>query len=189
MARVIKGVGRTIPGVVVEASERAQSIVEEATTRAEAIVGQANKQANLITDEAKRQGAQSGRAQAAALLQQAHQAKADALSEAENTVVSIAISAAKRVVGDIAEQNPGRIKDVVAELLKRAERASRLTVLVNPQDLPLLSGMQTDGQPFNAEGDDRLKRGECIVSTNLGDLDARFDVQLDALERALRGGP
>jgi flagellar biosynthesis/type III secretory pathway protein FliH len=39
------------------------------------------------------------------------------------------------------------------------------------------------------EADERIARGGCVVESELGSVDARLAVQLDAIERALRGEP
>ena len=188
MARVIRSQGKLIAGEVVDASLRAKDIVEQAQQEADSLLAEARTQAEKIETEAKKLGEAKGHATAAATLAMAADAQANAIKGAENTIVSLAIVAAKRIVGEMAEQNPGHIREVVSGLLKRTERATRITVTVHPKDAPLLKKLATDGIEFNTETDKALARGECFVQTDLGDLDARFDVQLDTLKRALLDG-
>ena len=185
MARVIRGTGKIIPAAVVDASTRAREIVAAAKVEAKQLLAAAESEANRLETDTKIAAEAEGKAKAAATLQMAAQQQASMLKGAQDTVVSLAIVAAKRVAGDIAKERPERIREVVTELLKRAERASRITVRVHPNDRATIEAVAAEGIEMNVEADDKLQQGECIVETDLGDLDARFDVQLDALERAL----
>ncbi|MCA9611529.1 MAG: hypothetical protein KC586_02105, partial [Myxococcales bacterium] len=65
-----------------------------------------------------------------------------------------------------------------------AKRATRLVLVVHPEDrasiadLPELVGARL-------EEDESLERGDCVARTDLGTLDGRLVVRLDALRRAL----
>ena len=95
------------------------------------------------------------------------------------------MKAAEKLVRDAIRAEPKRVQITAVELLERATRASQVVVRVHPLDVPLIEELKAQGQTFGISSDESLERGECVVESNLGELDARFSVQLAALEKAL----
>ncbi len=195
MSRVIRGGGGprgVVPREVYDAREEARRIVEDARAQAEAIVEAAEQDAERIRREARDAGRGDGRAEAAALLAEAAGLRDRSLREAERETARVAIAAARRIVGEELAIAPERIVAIVGETLGRARRAGEVTVVVHPDDARTLRSMhdrvvERAGRPlrFGIREDDSLTRGGCIVQTELGELDARIEVQLEALARAL----
>ncbi len=184
MSRIVRAGPKVLPFVVLEAKEQAEAIVATARAEAERLVAEARLEAERTRDASRREAAQAGRAEAASLLVQAHALMDRTRVQAEDDLRRLAVAAAERLVHAELEAHPERVRDVVRGVLERAKRATRLVVVVHPDDRVLLGGLP---ELANAriEGDPSLGRGDCVVRTDLGTFDGRLVVQLDALRRVL----
>ena len=194
MSRVIRGGGgggddrRVVPGEVFDAQGEAQRIVAEAREQAEGIVAEARERADTLRSEAAREGREAGRAEAAEQLARAAALRDQALEQAEAQIVQLALAAAKRIVGKEIALEPERVRGIVRDVVGRARRAGRLTARVHPDDVQAVRALESEhDHPLAVEPDDAIARGGCIVDTDVGRIDARIEVQLEALERALLG--
>ena len=196
MSRVIRGGGQgprgVVPREVYDATEEAKRIVDDARTEAKRIVDEAEQAAEAIRRRAHEEGHAEGRAEAAALLARAAALRDRASADAEKDTATVALAAAERIVGEELAIHPERIAAIVGEALARARRANEVVVTVCPEDAPTLRAMQREvaahaGQParFSVREDAAITRGGCVVRTELGEIDARVEVQLEALARAL----
>lgn len=184
MSRVIRGgKAKVVAAEVVEAKESAAEILEQARAKAAAIVEAAQAEADTLRERARVEGAEAGRAEAAALLAQTHARRQALLEEAEAALGTLAAQAARKVVRAELALAPERVADIARDLLDRVRRAREIRVRVAAADAervrPLL--------PAHAhlEVSDALQPGDVVLETEVGELDARIDVQLAALERAL----
>ncbi len=195
MARIIRA-DRTgpaiLPAEVCDAREEAARIVERARSEARALREQAEQQAESIRERAREQGRRQGRAEAAALVARAAAARDRALAEAEKQMVEIALAAARRIVGEQLRVHPESIVSVVAPLLERARLARRIRIRVSPPDeealRQALSALQEHAGLQCApsiEPDESIEQGGCVLETDVGLFDARIEVQIEALGRAL----
>jgi type III secretion system HrpE/YscL family protein len=197
MSRIIRGGGGggprgVVPREVYDATEEAKRIVDEAQARATELVGAARDEAASIREDAARAGRDESRAQAAALLAEASAIRDRALRAAERETAEVAIAVARRILGEEIALAPERVTALVGEVLARARRANDVTVTLHPDDAATLRSVQDTlleraGRParFTIVEDPSLTRGGCIVRTELGQLDARIEVQLEALASAL----
>lgn len=195
MSRVIRGGGGprgVVPREVYDAQEEARRIADEAQAHAEEIVRAAEQEATRIRDEARDAGRREARAELAALLLEAAALRDGALAEAERETAKLAIAVARRIVAEELVVAPERIVAIVGEVLGRARRAAAVTVAVHPEDAATLRALHSQlveraGRPAKLaiHEDPSITRGGCLVQTDLGELDARIEVQLDALARAL----
>ena len=195
MARVIRGGAtrsRVVPAEVFDARAQGSRIVAEARTEAATLVAAARAEAERLVADARKAGREEGIARAAALLAEAGGIRDHALAEAEREAVTLALAAAKRIVGEEIALAPERIADIVGEVLSRARRAQRVVVRVHPDDARTLESLRdrvaaraAGTASFAIEADASITRGGCVVATDVGELDARLEVKLDALARAL----
>ena len=196
MARIIRArrSGPAIlPAEVYDARERADEIAERARAEARALRERAEREAEAIRERAREQGRQQGRAEAAALVTRAVAARDRALAEAEAQIVEIALAAARRIVGEQLLLRPESIVSVVAPLLERARLAHRVRIRISPLDEPALrqalSALQERaGQraALSIEPDESIERGGCVLEADVGLFDARIEVQIESLAKALR---
>jgi type III secretion system HrpE/YscL family protein len=184
MARVIRadqGGPKIVPAAVVDATDRARAIVEQAQARAAALLARA------VED-----GRAQGHAESAARLLALAQERDRMLAALEPQAVEIAMLAAKRVIGQELSLRPELVVGIVAPLLARVRRARQVTVRVHPDDRAALKACLSAlcagaelAAGLQVETDPALCRGDCVVVSDIGTLDARIETQLSALARAL----
>jgi flagellar assembly protein FliH len=114
----------------------------------------------------------------------AEQARADA--------IEIAFQIAQKIVDTELRQSPEPLFALVRSALKQAGEARRLQVRVHPQDGELLrasTALLEKAAPAVAKleivDDSSLERGDCLVETDLGEIDGRLSTRFAELRRAL----
>lgn len=177
-----------VPAEVYDAREEAERIVREAREEAETLRANAVRDAAAEKSEAQQRGRAEGRAEAASILIESANARDRVLREAERDTKTLALAIAKRVIGEDIQLAPQRIEQIVTELLQRARRARQIVVRVHPDDAATLTGA-TLAPSVRVVIDESLTRGGCVVHSELGELDARVEVQLAAIAHALGCAP
>jgi len=184
MARVIRA-DRTgpqiVPAAVVDAHAQARAIVQRAEAAAER-----QRQAALALARAQAQ------AELAAEWLRLAQQRDRQLAAIEPQVIELSLLASKRIIGEQLALAPRAIADLVAPLLARVRRARQVTLRVHPLDRPALEPALAAlceraelAASVQLELDPELERGDCVVISDIGVLDARIETQLQALSRAL----
>jgi len=189
VGRVVKGGGRVIPGMVLDA--RAE---------AEALRAAARSEAAALRDAARREGLAAGRAEAAVEVAStliAARAEAERLiGGARPAVLAIAAKMAERIVGRAVALDPTVMAEIAAQALDACRgRGGAIRLRVHPEDLAALEGSRAalearlpEGGRLELAADDMVPRAGCVVETEVGRVDARIETQLAALERALGDG-
>lgn len=177
-------------GRLIRAGEprRARVPAEVADARSEAarIVGAARAEADRVRAEAAARGRREAEVEAAARLLQAAAAAERLRAHAEGELPRLAVAVARRLIGDALEDDPSRVRAVVAQALERARRARRIEIHAHPDDVPHLRSVASGSETTVAVvPDPSVGRGGCVLHTDVGEVDARIEVQLAALEQAL----
>lgn len=184
MSRVIRSdrAGEAlIPAAVADARERASALLaqteREIAQRAESALAAARAQA---------------RAELAAELLALAEARDRMLAAESAQLAQLGLALARRIVGEELALRPERVRDLCAELLARVRRARQVSLRVHPDDRALLetqlAALRASAELAGAlhiESDPALARGDCVVVSDVGVLDARIDTRLEALGRAL----
>ncbi len=174
MARVIRGGGgRVLPAALGEARDEAARILEAAREEARAMQEQ-------LRAELAAEAREAARAELAAGYAELGRARREALEGVEAAIGELAVAVAERIVFEALEAEPERVRTLVREATDRVRRATRVRVRVSPLDAAQL--LELDAEVVE---DDSITRGGCVVETELGDVDARLEVRLEALARAL----
>lgn len=185
---------RRIPRALIDARVHAASIVAEANEQARAIVEEAHRQAEEIRERARREGEQAGQAEASAWLVREAARRAAESEKDVAMIADLALEVARTILGREAATGSEVVRDVARRALLRVRRARRIVLRVHPEDVEaaragcrqwLPAGMEPE--VLDVEADPRVDRGGVIVESEIGRLDARLDVQLRALARALGG--
>jgi flagellar biosynthesis/type III secretory pathway protein FliH len=175
-----------VPRATREATRRAASILEDATARAEELLAEARREAERLASEARARAELDGRAAVASLVAIAATHRDRALEDAEHEVVTLAVAVARRVIDDAVTRDPELIVELARQAIERARGASRLTVLVSAGDAAALEAFASAHRlAISVEVDGALGRGDCVVQTDIGTIDARLATKLDAFEAAL----
>ncbi|HEX7481394.1 MAG TPA: FliH/SctL family protein [Polyangiales bacterium] len=187
MARVIRALRRPGPSVL-------PAELWDARQQAHRLLEQAREQAQQLRERAAARGLAQGHAQAAASLLEAARLRELLLRDAEAHTTRASLKVAAHLMRDALHAQPERIAALVSPLLERVRRAKLIVLHVHPLDVPALTravaplcerlqlpaAVQIQPQP-------ELQRGDCVLVSNIGELDARIETQLAELERALHG--
>lgn len=154
-------------------------------------------------EEAFAHGRQEGLSQAEARLESTLQALAQALEDVSRLRESLAQSGTRdmlRLVMAVAEQvvrsrieaDQTVILKVIENALQASVRADNYRIRINPADLevvtqqkPLFLASVSGLKNLSIETDPGISPGGCRVDSELGDVDATIDSQLDAIRQAL----
>jgi flagellar biosynthesis/type III secretory pathway protein FliH len=132
-------------------------------------------------EEGRALGISEGKAEAGALLLRAQADVSLQRQQANELAAQLAIELASAVLGELARQPSAAA--FVAERAWRASGASTATLRVHPADVQEVS--EAMGAACVIVADASLKRGDCIVETSWGKLDARIETQLVKFAEAL----
>jgi type III secretion protein L len=167
----------------------------------DAYVRAAREHAAEIEAEAKRayeaekaRGYADGRAEAAAEeaagMLESISRKISFFENVELQMAELVVQATEKVLGEIDDQT--LVRRVVHHALKVMRNQKQVTIRVAPEHVDVLQQQLNDiladypGVTFvDVAADARLRRGGCILESELGVVDASVEIQLDALRRAL----
>ena len=197
-ARVLRGAAaetaRLVSGARFEALADAASIRGTAQAEAESLLHRARADAERLRAEAQAEGRERGLAAVTELLVGARTVAARARREATVELRQLAVQIAAKLLGRTLSLDPAAVVDLTAQALTHAGEPKALRIRCHPDDLALLES----GRPrlvdrcrsagvLRIEADAHVPRGGCILDSELGQVDARLAVQLEAIDRALRG--
>ena len=150
--------------------------------------------------EGEKAGIETGMKKVAPVLKDFEQAKEELekvrgqiYSRVERETVELALAIAKKIVFHEVKTDREVILRVVREALKRTNEASSVKIRINSADFNILKNNEN---MFSAEmnslenlhliKDDRINDGGCMIETEMGEIDARIETQLRAVEDEFR---
>ncbi len=167
----------------------------------ERIIALATAEGERIRAEARLAGHAEGRAQGhhdgLAETTAAAQAMGEALLElqqlrdetaeaVERDAVELALALAAKIIAGALEAEPERVVDVVRGALRRIADRRQVVVLVDPDDLDVVSAAVNDLraqvggiETCDVQADRRVGRGGAVVRTVEGEIDATVKTQLE----------
>ena len=121
----------------------------------------------------------------AASLESVEQLKAQMISELEQDAVEMALRLAEQILAGVIAVEPERVLDVGRNALRHLTERRRVTLVVNPEDLELVSECVDQLQSelggiehLGVQSDRRIGRGGAIARTDSGEIDSGLDAQL-----------
>ena len=161
------------------------------------VLAEARAEADALREAARAEGFAAGHADAMASLEPALVAlggvveavraeQAEAAEALERRAVELGLALASKIIAGAIEVEPERVVDAVQGALRGIVERERITILVNPDDMEIVSGA-IEGVRASlggiehcvVEAERRVARGGCIVRTPVGDVDARIDTKLE----------
>ena len=104
----------------------------------------------------------------------------------ERRAVELGLALASKILAGTLAVEPERVVDAVQGALRGIVERERITVLVNPEDMEIVSeaieGVKASLGGIEhcvVEAERRVARGGCIVRTPVGDVDARVETKLE----------
>jgi flagellar biosynthesis/type III secretory pathway protein FliH len=203
MARILKsdaalatgpraGAARRLSAEVCEASLGAREILRRAEAEAARIRARAEADRHDALALAAEAGRQEGLARAAALLARAAAERDRLLASAERELVRLAVAVAEKVLARSVAADGEAVVAIAARVLDAARSRRQVSLRVNPEDAAALrrgerqlAGGLPRARSLEIREDPGVSRGGVVVETEGGTIDARLEVQLEALARAL----
>lgn len=187
MARVLKGGRNDGKAVAIDPHPF------DAKAEAERILETARHDAERLRTQAIAEGRERGLAAVTELLTAARAASARSQKSGEQDLRLLAVRIAERILERELQLSPETVVDIAAAALSQAGAPHDVLLRIHPDDLkalergrPRLLQRCAHAEVVHLRADASVTRGGCIVETELGTVDARLPLQLDAIERALR---
>lgn len=185
------GTQKIIKNQIVAARAEAARILEEAEQTAAEIRSQALEEAENLRAEAYREGAENSLSEFEQSLIEAREVRERVWRETEKDLLRLAVRLAEKIVGREIKKDSKAIVDIVTVALQNARQQEKLTIRINPADLPEI---EKETEKFSSSGrarfvdfvaDPRVAAGGCLIESEVGTIDARLETQFRVLERAL----
>lgn len=117
----------------------------------------------------------------------------DTQQNIENEIVELALAIASKVVCREIKLDREVVACVAREALAKVEAPGRIKIKLNSSDLQFIDKTKNQlsdlvGNIDNVilEAEDRIQRGGCVIETDLGEIDARIEKQLQVVEESFR---
>jgi type III secretion protein L len=182
---------KVLKNQIVFAREEAARILEEAEEFAAEIRREAREDAENLCAEAYRDGVEKAVAEFEQNLLDVREIRERVWRETEQDLLRLAVRLTEKILGREIKSDKTAVADVVATALQNARQQEKLTVRVNPADLPTVEkeveNLARTGrvQFMDFIADPRVSEGGCLIESEVGTIDARLETQLRVLERAL----
>jgi type III secretion system HrpE/YscL family protein len=182
-----EGKTRIRRAVELQADEQAAAIIAAAGQEAKMLLQQAKIEAETVRREAE----QIGAAQAAAQLVRLQERLEQEARRMEEDATMLAVRIAEKIIGQQLTLHPETICSVVAQCLKTAHGGRHLTIIIHPDDEPLVQkavprlATGLSGVSLEVKSDQQMARGDCIVQSEFGQVDGRIATQLQTMLEAL----
>lgn len=188
---VQSGNRKVLKNQIVSAQAEAARILEEAEEFAAEIRREAREDAEILRAEAYRDGVEKAVAEFEQNLLDVREIRERVWRETEQDLLRLSIRLTEKILGRELKADKKTVADVVATALQNARQQEKLTIRVNPKDLPTvekeIENLARTGrtQFLDFIADPRVSEGGCLIESEVGTIDARLETQLRVLERAL----
>lgn len=182
---------KVLKNQIISAKDEAAQIVEDAENFAAEIRRQAQIDSENLRAEAYRSGTDKAVTEFEQTLLDVREIRERVWRETEQDLLRLAIRLTEKILGREIKSDKLAVADIVATALQNARQQEKLTVRVNPSDLPVvekeLENLTRTGrtQYMDFIADPRVSEGGCLIESEVGTIDARLETQLRVLERAL----
>lgn len=182
---------KVLKNQIISAKDEAAQILEEAENFAAEIRRQAEIDSENLRAEAYRSGTDKAVTEFEQTLLDVREIRERVWRETEQDLLRLAIRLTEKILGREIKSDKTAVADIVATALQNARQQEKLTIRVNPSDLPTI---EDEMKNFSRNGrtqymdfiaDPRVSEGGCLIESEVGTIDARLETQLRVLERAL----
>lgn len=182
---------KVLKNQIIFAREEAARILEEAEEFAAEIRLEAKEDAENLRAEAYRSGVEKAVTEFEQNLLEIREIRERVWRETEQDLLRLSIRLTEKILGRELKSDKKAVADIVAAALQNARQQEKLTVRVNPADLPVvekeIENLTRTGRVrfMDFVADPRVSEGGCLIESEVGTIDARLETQLRVLERAL----
>ena len=186
--------------------EKIDFIIEEAKRKAQEILEEAEREKESIKDKARKEGWEEGKRigreevqkewrEKVVLweqeLQEIYSYREEMVEKMKEPLLELSFIIARKIIEREAERVPF-IEAMVEKALKKLSNRERVILRVSKEEYSLVREIREelmkriDGIDYlEIQEDSRLKRGESLVETTFGSIDARVDTQLENIKEEL----
>jgi flagellar biosynthesis/type III secretory pathway protein FliH len=173
-----------------DASLEAERILHKAGRSAKAIINKARDKVRVARHRGFEEGKKVGYQEIAKHVAQTAYWHEKAFDRFIPHIVDLASALAHRILRKELELDPQSVETICREIIRENCPGDRLTLVVHPDDLDLLSNTNTDlgSEPWTTiefEASKKLERGDCIIHSESGRVDGRLKVQIEELKKIL----
>ncbi|HAS51189.1 MAG TPA: HrpE/YscL family type III secretion apparatus protein [Gammaproteobacteria bacterium] len=169
----------------------ARQMLADAQQQAQALLTGASQEYERQKQRGYADGMNEAKMDMAEQMMETAERTVDYFAQVEEKVAALVMTALRKVLGEFDDVD--LTLRVVRNALQVVRSQPHVTIRVTPAQEPalrqrlneLLAGYNSVGM-VEIVGDPRLGPGGCILETEIGVVDASIDVQLQALERALK---
>ena len=176
----------------VDARKRAHQIVVEAEATAQRIIDEATEHADATRQRGWEEGREAGFEEHTRAISKALLGVERLAASLEPKYIGLVRSCVEEIIGKELATRDEVIVGVVRAALEDARQQREILIRVNPADLEALRRNErrlleilARANTLELREDAAIRRGGCVVATELGTIDASLERQLDALEAAL----
>lgn len=184
---------------VLDAKDKAQVILDDAASEA-ARLNEAAKsvlaQVNAEMEKAKKEGYAKGHEEGAASVVEyavaLNNIKEKFYAGAEPEMIKLVMTISEKVIGKIVHEHSAAIKSIIRQAIE-SSLGEKITVRLNPEDYKTVMADEMElkdifdrTKRIAFKEDESIKKGGCVVETEVGTIDARLDTQLKAIKKALQ---
>jgi type III secretion protein L len=182
---------KVIKNQIISAQAEAARMLLEAEEFAAKVLLEAQTEAETLKKRAFLEGTENALAEFEKNLIESQEIRERVWRESEKDLLRLAVRLAEKIIGREIKKDQKTIIEIVANAVQNARLQEKLTIRVNPQDLPILEKETeriTAGSKIkfiDFAPDPRVVSGGCLIESEVGTIDARLETQLRVLERAL----
>lgn len=190
-ARPLIDNARVIRAHIIDDLQAAGDDLRALHEQAEEALEEARQEAQEIREQAYQKGRKEALAECMEELGKARAEYTKLRSRAEQDMVTLAFEIARRIIGHSIEVQPEVVRDIVGEALTSARGRHQIVVHLHPDDHRQVEAVRDryvralEGVPVYFEVDSSLQRGDSVIETESGRIDARLETQLTVLREAL----
>ena len=113
--------------------------------------------------------------------------------EIEKEVAQLALSIARKIVCHEVKTSRETVACVAREALNQVDNPGKIKIKLNPDDLQFIEDTRFQLSHFlhnvdhiRFEAEESIQSGGCLIETDRGDIDARIEKQLQAIEESFQ---
>ncbi|MFP4372115.1 MAG: FliH/SctL family protein [Halanaerobium sp.] len=195
--KVISKAEKEAAEIINEAENKAAKIVEEAKKEKEKITAEKDQIYNKLKSEARAEGLKKAESE----IKRQEKELSDLISSFEKEfrrekdrirkdIIELAVKIASIVIDVKLETEHDMINNIISDMLSKIDDNHRdILVRVNPQLLPYIEENRfyehINQKNIEFHSDPELKKGDCVVETNLGGKEGSLEHKLDLIKTEL----
>lgn len=190
--------------MLTEARNQADALIQSARNEADKILAAANEEVARLKEETYRtafeKAVNDGREtvkrqmtadlqKAAAILNEAEVIRTERIASSEPELLKLSVAIAQKIISHELKLDTSAIRGIISNALAKVTGATNIKIRIHPEDFEMLSAADAlnfetvlgEPKPIHFEADPAIARGGCFIETEMGNVDARIQMQLETI--------